>query len=364
MDVLVQNFAEFARFLVDCGIGIENTGHAAQAVADYYWSRDGWSAAEMEGVLFAYGDRVGPDGQPIATPSYWPYPNDKTYFEDQADQGLKPEETPDLWSPIGEPVTSPDGLTTTYYGRNQRGERRKITIKTMIEGDPHSPQKKTMVTTIEVWHSGGSSWSSPDETSTVTTNFVSSPLGGQYTTTTPLKDGKTQIETMKFDLSGSGHSGAGPATATTLTTIVGTDGTTTVGSKTVTSGFDEHGNFVTTTTTYDADGHVDSKTVDVFDRNEVRTIAETSYDDAGKVNGTQTLAYGTDTPAADPVVTGHTPDFGQETYQQTNVANPPDPLTEAIDEINNREKDIRDLTGWKYPWEYHLPRPPLSPPLI
>jgi hypothetical protein len=72
---LQTNAAELNQYLGNLGLALLNVGMAAQTVADAYGNSDGWSAASLDTVMFAFGmpGATRPEGMHpmVGTETYW-----------------------------------------------------------------------------------------------------------------------------------------------------------------------------------------------------------------------------------------------------------------------------------------------------
>src|SRR5262249_37331146 len=65
MQLMVANYNELSRYLAYLVQALSNVGSAAQTIAVSYAGTDGWSAADLNSVQFAYG-------QPVRQPTGYP----------------------------------------------------------------------------------------------------------------------------------------------------------------------------------------------------------------------------------------------------------------------------------------------------
>lgn len=118
---LSENYSEFQAYLQHLGTALMNIGMAAQTVADAYANSDGWSAASLNAVDYAFG--ISGAERPAGLP---PWVDGKTYFDLlRENQGGTPPPGSALWRDGGEESTSPYTSTRTAYGPN--GERMVVT---------------------------------------------------------------------------------------------------------------------------------------------------------------------------------------------------------------------------------------------
>jgi hypothetical protein len=173
LTLCMQNLGEFTSYLGFLGAAIMNIGNAAQTVADCYQGTDGWSAASLDAVEFAYGDpsATRPGGLPSVIGKTW-Y---DAYFEqlakDQKDAaaGGGPASA-HQWHVVSSGKYDDGGGYTIY--EDQYGNYRSVNV-TYVDG------KKV---TFD---------NEPDGTTETTESTVSYPYGSVTTTTTVKPDGTT-----------------------------------------------------------------------------------------------------------------------------------------------------------------------------
>ncbi|MFJ6198359.1 WXG100 family type VII secretion target [Micromonospora sp. NPDC092111] len=239
---MTLNYGEFQQYLTHLGTALTNIGMAAQTVADAYSSTDGWSAASLDAVRFAFGEANAP--RPPGLP---PFISGKTwwdqYFEAMSSGQNNTAPTPEQFVDQGQPTVNPDGsMTFTAIGPN--GVVRTITQRTL-----------------------------PGGAGTVTV------------TTTTDANGKV----LSSSSSRSATVISGNSTVVTTTTTDG-DGKRTGGSRETTS-YGSDGGRTVTSEQLDADGQPTSKKVDEQHADGTRTLTTTD----GKGNVTQELHIGEDT---------------------------------------------------------------------
>lgn len=113
----IHHHQELQTYIQILGTALNNIGMAAQTVADAYASTDGWSAADLEAVLFAFGDKH------VARPSGLPEGEYRTY-QDMLRAGDVAPADEAAWGEWSECETS-DGSVRTATGPN--GQEIEIT---------------------------------------------------------------------------------------------------------------------------------------------------------------------------------------------------------------------------------------------
>jgi hypothetical protein len=233
-----DNATELNEYIRRLSDALLNIGMAAQTVADTYASTDGWSAASLNTVLFAFAD-------PGATrpAGLHPMVGNKTYdewmAEAEANAGAPGAESPDWGNPSSwESRENPDG-STTQTATTADGHRMEIT--TLPSG----------ATTTTIFGPNGNRIST-------TGTQVSTSSGSYYhsTTTTQTRDGQVVSSTTRTSVAGSG------STETVVTHDAQGNET---GRRTVTTETNDDGS--QTVTTRDASGNV---------TDEVRTAPQTT----------------------------------------------------------------------------------------
>lgn len=201
---LLGNASELSAYLGNLGQALYNVGSAAQTIADIYGTGDAIGAADMNDVLFAFGDKAvpRPDGLPKGI--------GQTYEEAlrSGGPGVTPAgETSAEWGPATTTTDSP--YQTTLTSQNAvTGQTREV-VTTNIPGSG-----VTLVTTT-VYNSKGdvvstsstrtSTTYSPDTntqvktvqngnttTTTTTTYDDKGELAGEKAQTSTTVDGKTE----------------------------------------------------------------------------------------------------------------------------------------------------------------------------
>ncbi|SIR64936.1 hypothetical protein [Micromonospora avicenniae] len=242
---MLQNSGELQQYITYLGTALTNTGMAAQTIADAYSSTDGWSAASLDAVRFAFGDTDAPrpPGLPpfITGKTYW-----DQYFENLSGAGQDGAENEGTgekkFTDTGQPVVNPDGSIT----------------HTSV-----APDGSVQLMTTQMLPGGG----------TLVTYVTKDPSGKVISTTsskttTVVRDNSTITTTTDYDAHGK------PTGGHRQTDSYGADGSR--------SQTDEK---------LGADGKPTSKTVDQHNADGTRHVTET--DGKGKV--TQELHTGQDT---------------------------------------------------------------------
>ncbi|MEU5565991.1 hypothetical protein [Micromonospora musae] len=243
---MAGNYGELQRYITYLGTALTNTGMAAQTIADAYSSTDGWSAASLDAVRFAFGDANAqrPPGLP-------PFVTGKTYWDQQfeslsaADQGGGGEQQ--KFTDTGQPTVNPDG-SVTHTSLADDGSVRTLTTQTLPGGG-------TLTTIVTKDPSGKVTSTSSSRTSTV------------------VRDDSTITTTTNYDANGKATGGS------RQTTTYGEDGSN--------SRTDEQ---------LDADGETTSRSVDQQNADGTRRVTDTD----GEGNVTQELHVGQNTDGVDP----------------------------------------------------------------
>lgn len=181
------NLSEFGRYIGFLYAGVNNVAMAAQTIADAYGNTDGWSAASLDAVKFAFGDPDAhrPAGLPPMIGKQGTYYDQLAKQEEQAAQGGGPDSA-HSWHVES---TSKYGDTETTIYEDQYGNTRTVTVV-------HDGDDKTVYTT------------GPDGTTHVTTYDVTSfgYPGGASTTTQVTVDGRETRHQTESTYS-TGHGG-------------------------------------------------------------------------------------------------------------------------------------------------------------
>jgi hypothetical protein len=200
----VQEFASYNSFLMT---SLVNIGSAAQTIADSYASTDGWSAASLSSVEFAFGDKSA--GRPPGLPAALGKTYYDKYFEDMAKEDPGASGGSDSNWRVQSTTTDPKtGAEKSTYV-DQHGNLRTITVTTangvkttVIE----SGGKKTTTVERTVYHPNGSittkTITTPDGKSTTTESETSSTADGHETTDFNSKGQATNSTTVKHNSDG------------------------------------------------------------------------------------------------------------------------------------------------------------------
>lgn len=205
-----SNMAEFTQYLSFLQAAVNNIGMAAQTVADAYSNTDGWSAATLDAVEFAYGD---PDAQrPSGLPAF--IGKQGTYYDryfaqlEDADQNAPKDDAQHTWT-IDMTYTVGNSTYTIY--KDQNGEFRTVQVV-------HDGNTETVYDTTD----------GKTHVTTKTTNTTYFP-GGSSTTTTTTADGKPHgrqiVTTYQGTTTTTQYNADGDPTSSS-TTVNTADGTT------------------------------------------------------------------------------------------------------------------------------------------
>ncbi|SCE91941.1 hypothetical protein GA0070216_103129 [Micromonospora matsumotoense] len=199
---LTLNYGEFQQYLTYLGVALTNIGMAAQTVADAYANTDGWSAASLDAVRFAFGDTDAP--RPAGLP---PFVSGKTwwdqYFETVSSGQTSTAPTPEQFVDQGKPQVAPDG-SITYTALGPGG-----VVRTMVQRPlPGGTGTVTVTTTADA--TGKVLDSSTTRTSTIvtgnstvvtttTTDAEGRRTGGSRETTSYAADGGRTVTSEQLD---------------------------------------------------------------------------------------------------------------------------------------------------------------------
>ncbi|HEU4421339.1 MAG TPA: hypothetical protein VFR67_02230 [Pilimelia sp.] len=223
---MMNNYGELRQYLAHLSTALDNIGMAARTVADLFSSTDGWSAADINAVNWAFGDKSAtrPDNVPsYIGDTYW----DK-YFEAMNDPEGAPPADSGAWVDQGQTVGPGGMVTQTAIGPNGQ-------IKKIVTSTPPGGGAITVTTTIynargEVVSTSSSRTSTYLDGNTVVTRTVTTDGSGQTTGTkedrTTYSDGTVVAESSES------RNADGDVTSST-TTRTNDDGTQTT---TATSG--------------------------------------------------------------------------------------------------------------------------------
>ena len=179
--VHAQNLGEFSQYLRFLAQAVLNVGSAAQTVADSYHSTDGWSAASLDAVKFAFGDPGAkrPPGLPSWVPTTtWL----DSYLQQQAKDAQQGGQDT-TWSPAGSTTDPTTGTVTMTYTDNA-GHTKTITIE-------HAGNQTITTTTT------------PQGTTVVTSTTSTYPYGSVTTKTTKAPNGHISTTTEETYSNGS-----------------------------------------------------------------------------------------------------------------------------------------------------------------
>lgn len=241
----IGDYAELQQYMANLQQALMNIGMAAQTIADAYRDTDGWSAADLNAVKWAFGDHTVP--RPAGLPDGIEY---KTFFELQHEQrqaqlGDEQSDRPAaVWS--DQPPQTQDGVTT-FVATNQYGETRTMTER-------YVPGVGRVITTVVTDRSG------KEISRTEQTTWSAQVAGNVHQST----------QTTKVN---------GEVTGKTVTT-------------TVTNG---SGGYSETTSNLDASGNVTGSTERTVDANGNQVIIRRDSDG----NEIQRVHIGADTPGAE-----------------------------------------------------------------
>ncbi|WP_328343214.1 hypothetical protein [Micromonospora sp. NBC_00421] len=198
---LTLNYGEFQQYLTYLGTALTNIGMAAQTVADAYANTDGWSAASLDAVRFAFGDADAP--RPAGLP---PFVSGKTWWdqyfetlssgqattapaeEDFVDQGQRVD--PD--GSVTSTAIAPDGTVKTITQQTLPGGVGTIVTMTTTDVDGKVLATSTSRTTTVV--SGNST-----VVTTTTTDAEGRRTGGSRETTSYDADGGRTVTSEQLD---------------------------------------------------------------------------------------------------------------------------------------------------------------------
>jgi hypothetical protein len=201
MQQMIGNAKEFAEFVKIWMESAENVGGAATTINNLYGGADGWSAANLDAIKFAWGDLNSPAA------SLWP-PGDppKTYAQsDKAKQNANrdPLGGQNFWKQHGDAVTLPNGtVIITSWNQYDKGDPRHREMTVTIVTYPGG-QKMTTVAgpdgTIHTLEEPG-----PNGTTTTTMDAKYQSRGKQVVTTATV-NGVTTTTTAQYDVEGDDH---------------------------------------------------------------------------------------------------------------------------------------------------------------
>jgi len=217
-----DNASELSQYIQRLGAAMLNVGMAAQTIADTYGSTDGWSAASLNAVRFAFVEYGAT--RPAGLPSYV---EGKTYEQVMAEQaaasGGPTAQSPAWGSPTSwETRENADG-STSQIAMTDDGHRMVITTS--------APGVHPAATTTTIYGPNGARISSSG-----TQVAQSSSSYHHSTTTTTTQDGRVTGSTTRSTVAGSAntetvvtHNADGVETnRRTVTTVTHDDGSQTV----------------------------------------------------------------------------------------------------------------------------------------
>jgi hypothetical protein len=257
--MMLDNYADFQQYLIQLGTALNNVGMAAQTIADAFSGTDGWSAASLSAVNWAFGDtdaaRPGGLSQFVTGKTYY-----DAYFESLEKSSESTNTAGVQWQD--------QGTTNIPFGTVQRAV---------------APDGRVMeITTVSPPGGGG----------TIITTRLFSPDGTVLSETSQRKstylDGNTVVtRTTSYDTDGN-------QTGSSAKRTTYTDGEVS----------DE------SNTQYDADGNQTTSHSTVTNDNGTQTTTTTVTDEDGRQRETQHLETGANTDGADPT------DPAQEAIEQ------------------------------------------------
>jgi hypothetical protein len=194
-----DNSIEMSQYLQRLRDALLNIGMAAQTVADTYASTDGWSAASLNTVLFAFADPRAsrPNGLPPFVTNTT-YADKKREFEAQQNGAAPAPTSPDWGNPQSWTQRQNADGSVTQIATTADGHRMEIT----------STGTGAVTTTTTVFGPNGAQLSTSSQR-----NATTSWQYGSTTTTTDTRDGKVTGSTTR-----STTNTGGSATTETVTT--------------------------------------------------------------------------------------------------------------------------------------------------
>jgi hypothetical protein len=263
-----QNLAEFQQYLNFLGFALMNVANAAQTIADCYSSTDGWSAASLDAVNFAYGDPSAkrPAGLPPGLGQTWSDAYYKAMAKQQEDAAKGGgDDSAHNWK-LSSNYTGTDGSEHMTY-TDQYGNTKTIVVL---------HQGNTTTTTV----------TTPKGTTTTVASTYTYPYGSVTTTTVTGPDGHPRTSTVN---------------------------TSSVGNTSVVSNVDDKGHTTSSkTTTYNSDGS--------------QTVTTRTYDDKGNVQNTDSVTYGQEAPGVGNSVDSPT----KQAIDDTKFTHPSDDNTKTL----------------------------------
>jgi hypothetical protein len=197
---LLGNASELSAYLGNLGQTLFNVGSAAQTIADIYGNGDAIGAADLNDVLFAFGDKNVP------RPSGLPEGIGQTYDEalrSGAAGVTPPAETSAEWGPATTTVMSP--YQTTMTAKNPvTGQTREVVTMNI-------PGTGTTVVTTTIYNSKGDVVSTSSTRTTTTYDSTTNQQvkvvesGNTRSTTTTTYDDEGEVARETAETSGGGR---------------------------------------------------------------------------------------------------------------------------------------------------------------
>jgi hypothetical protein len=201
MQQMIGNQTEFDEYVRNYNVSLINIGGAAKTISYLYGGWDGWSAANLDAITFAFGDKNSPAA------SDWPFSDPPTTYADQIATSQQNQDTTggqNIWQPHGDPVKHDGLVVLTFWNQFPEGDpRHKVkTVTTLTE-----PGQTTTTTVVDGKTTSTLEKTAPDGTkTTITTDgsgavlntevITTTTANGVTTTTTTEDDGKTQTATI------------------------------------------------------------------------------------------------------------------------------------------------------------------------
>jgi hypothetical protein len=176
--LVARNASELNTYLINLGQTLIHIGSAAKTIADAYGDGDALSAADMNAVLFAFGDRNA------KRPAGLPKGLGKTYLDEEVEAMMKGPDNPDsaLW---GDPVT-----TSYPYGTIQRSTGPNGQVMEIVS--THAPGSNVTTTVTKIYDAKGHVVFTSSERQTTTWD---STTGNAKTVKESVQDGKVTART-------------------------------------------------------------------------------------------------------------------------------------------------------------------------
>lgn len=206
-----ENYRELTRYAQELSTALLHIGMAAQTIADAYGSSDGWSAASLDAVRYAFGDKSVP------RPAGLPETVGETYLEQQRERAGEPiDPTSPAWR-SWDRVEDADG-TVTQTATAANGQRIEIVTTTTLG---------VTTTTTKVYSPDGQVLSTQRQR---TVEYADRFGVGSVTTTTGPDGTSTSHESVDYGPDGSRtvttveRAPDGAASVTEARTVTGDDG--------------------------------------------------------------------------------------------------------------------------------------------